>query len=251
MGNMLYGTGYPYPMQMVPGREWAAQHLYARAHVFGTPTQVMYRSSVVRHHQPFYDERALHADTEKCLEILEHWDFGFVHQVLSFSRTDNELISSAVSKLQAGALDRYITDLRYAPIFLEGKEAAFLRGSKRRYYRALARGALRLRGGGLAFWRYHKAGLKTLDETLDWPYLALIMIRELVWLASNPGMTMVQALRYWKRGKRPKRDAQSGLLWPENLVHRAALEGDRRIDAEVMRDDACPANGESGSGIPT
>jgi glycosyltransferase involved in cell wall biosynthesis len=208
MGNMLCGSGYPYPMQMVPGREWAAQHLHAVAHVFGSPTQVMYRSSVVRDHQPFYDERALHADTEKCLEILKHWDFGFVHQVLSFSRTDNESISSAVRDLEAGAVDRYITDRRYGPIFLEGKEAALLgRKSKRAYYRALVRGALRLRGGGLAFWRYHKAALKTLDETLDWPYLALVMSRELVWLASNPGMTMVQALRYWKRSERSKRAA--------------------------------------------
>jgi glycosyltransferase involved in cell wall biosynthesis len=214
MGNTLCGSGYPYPMPMVPGKELAAQHLKALAHVFGSPTQVMYRSSVVRQRQPFYDECSLHADTEKCFEILEHWDFGFVHQVLSFSRKDNESISSAVREFQPGALDRYITDRRYAPVFLETRDAALLiRKSKRAYYRALVRRALLRRGGDSAFWRHHEAGLKTLGETLDWPYLALTVGRELLWLALNPGMTVVRALRSLK---------QTNDLVP------GAAEGDRR-----------------------
>ena len=206
VGNMLCGSGYPYPRRIVQGREWGSQHLRALAHVFGSPTQVMYRSSIVRHRQPFFNEAVLHADTEKCLEVLAKWDFGFVHQVLSFSRTDNdESISAAVSELQAGALGRYINEQRNAPAFLEAKEAASLRRrSKRRYYRALVRRVLLLRGGGSAFWRYHKSGLKTLGETLDWPYLALIMGRELLWLASNPGMTIVRALRSLKSGRSPR-----------------------------------------------
>ena len=103
MGNVLGGSGYPYPTPMMSGREWVKQHLLTSAHVFGSPTQVMYRSSIVRRHKPFFNEDVLHADTDKCYEILQHWDLGFVHQVLSFSRMDNQSISSAVSDLQAGA----------------------------------------------------------------------------------------------------------------------------------------------------
>lgn len=147
-GDLLWGSGYPYPMPVVSGRKWAAQHLHG-THVFGSPTQVMYRSAVVRQSNPFFNESVLHADTDKCLRILEHWDFGFVHQVLSFLRTDNESISSSVREFQDGALDRYITERRYAPLFLAAKEAALLRRkAKRKYYRALVRRALRLRGGG-------------------------------------------------------------------------------------------------------
>jgi len=209
-GNLLSGSGYPYPMTTMSGRERAAQHLLASSQVFGSPTQVMYRSAVVRQHQPFFDESVVHADTDKCLKILEGWDFGFVHQVLSFLRTDNVSISSVVRELQDGALDRYLTERRYAPTFLDGEESALLiRKAKRRYYRALVRRALLLRGGGLAFWRFHQAGLKTLDETLDWPYLALVTIRQLLWLISNPGMTTLQALRFWKWGKRSARVARS------------------------------------------
>jgi hypothetical protein len=56
--------------------------------------------------------------------LLEHWDFGFVHQVLRFSRANN-----------------------YDPVFLEVSEAASLVPKyKREYYRVLAREALLLRG---------------------------------------------------------------------------------------------------------
>ena len=206
-GNVLCGSGYPYPMTMMSGRERAAQHLLASSHVFGSATQVMYRSAVVRQQQPFFDESVVHADTDKCLQILERWDFGFVHQVLSFVRTDNESISSASREWQDGALDRYITERRYAPTFFDGKESALLRReAKRRYYHALVRRALLLRGGGLAFWRFHKAGLKTLDEAIDWRYLALATTRHLLWLLSNPGMTTMQALRalrFWNWGRDP------------------------------------------------
>jgi glycosyltransferase involved in cell wall biosynthesis len=201
MGNLLCGSGYPYPTPMMPGREWVKRVLLGSVHVFGSPTQVMYRSSIVRGQKPFYNERVLHADTEKCYEILQHWDLGFVHQVLSFSRTDNESISSAGSELQDGALDRYIARRRYAPIFLEASVAAsVMRKEKRIYYRSLARRALLLRGGRSALWRYHKVGLKTINETFDWLYLLLMMSRELLWLGSNPGMTAVRALQYWRRG---------------------------------------------------
>jgi len=58
------------------------------------------------------------------MEILENWDFGFVHQVLSFLRTDNvnESISAGFRSLQPDALDRYIIVQRYAPRFLDAAE---------------------------------------------------------------------------------------------------------------------------------
>jgi hypothetical protein len=158
---------------------------------------------MVRELQPFYDESLLHEDTEKCMQILEHWDFGFVHQVLSFSRADNESISSAVRDLEPVALDRYILVQRYAPAFLDGREAETVRReSKRTYYRVLAAEVLKHRG--TAFWQYHKDGLRTLGETLDWKYLALQVGREFLRLASSPGRTAVCALRFWRRRMKQK-----------------------------------------------
>ena len=205
-GNTVRGWGLPYPTTMLGGKELARLNLRTGLFLFGSPTTVMYRSSLVRDHQPFYAEGLRHEDTEKCMEILEHWDFGFVHQVLSFLRLDNinESISAAARTLQPVALDRYIIVQRYAPVFLEADEAATLKKEcKRAYYRLLAGQALRLREP--AFWRYHKQGLETLGEKLDQAYLALQIGRELLGMAANPGSTMRRALGFGKRVLRRKR----------------------------------------------
>jgi glycosyltransferase involved in cell wall biosynthesis len=199
-GSEVRGSGFPYPTAMLPGNEVARSYLRTGIWVFGSPTAVMYRSAVAKRGQPFYDESRLHEDTEKCMEILEHWDFGFVHQVLSFSRADNESISSAVQTFQPRSLDWYLISQRYASSFLNSGEAATVRRtSKRDYYRVLAREALHFRES--PFWRYHMEGLRTLGETLDLAYLSLQVGRILLGMAVNPGDTMTRALRYL-RGRR-------------------------------------------------
>jgi glycosyltransferase involved in cell wall biosynthesis len=216
-GNEVRGSGFPCQTTLLPGKEMARLYLRTGLWVFGSPTAVLYRSCIVRESQPFYDESALHEDTEKCLQILEGWNFGFVHQVLSFSRVDNESISSAVRNFQPVALDRYIIVQRRAPDFLERDEALTLKEESRRdYYGVLAHQALRFRNA--AFWRYHREGLKTLGETIDLRYLVLQVGRQLLWMAANPGMTIRRALRYL--------NVRKGSSWhrPEPTLHRGQDE---------------------------
>lgn len=199
-GDAVRGSGFPRDVSVLSGREMARMHLRTGVFVFGSPTTVMYRSGVVRQQQPFFQEGLLHEDTEKCMQILEHWDFGFVHQVLALLRTDNESISSAFRDFQPGALDHYIIVQRYAPVFLDPDEALALRSTSRReYHRCLAQQAIRFRGS--EFWQYHKAGLATLGEKVDRGYLATEIVRELLWMALNPGMTAMCALQAWNRSK--------------------------------------------------
>jgi len=197
-GNEVRGTQFPFPTPILPGKEMARLYLRTGLWVFASPTTVMYRSSMVKKGVPFYDESQLHEDTEKCMQILENWDFGFVHQVLSFSRADNESISNAVRSFQPNPIDRYIIVERYASVFLGISEAAALkRRTKREYYSTLAEAALR--GRESAFWQYHARGLKTLGKTFDRPYLTLAIVRDFLWKAANPGTTLVRGLRYLKR----------------------------------------------------
>src|SRR5262245_20283856 len=134
------------------------------------------------------------------MEILAYWDFGFVHQVLSFSRVDDESITASIVRFVPYSLDRYVTTQRYASVFLEPREASFLRRKSRRvYYRVLAKAAIQLREP--AYWRYHQVGLKVLKETINWPYLVLQIGLTSLWLALNPGMTAIAALRSWERRK--------------------------------------------------
>ena len=128
--KMVDGSGYPYRTPMLPGIECARWYLRTGIYIFGSQTTVMYRASLVRDHNPFYDESLPYADFKKCMEILEHWDFGFIHQVLSFSRPDIDSIPSATSarlRFQPFALDRYVIVQQYAPVFLEAAEAEAVR----------------------------------------------------------------------------------------------------------------------------
>src|SRR5438552_3231392 len=63
-------------------------------HVFGTPTTLLYRSTLTTSRDSFYNESNIHADTEACVEFLEHWDFGFVHQILTFNRKEEGSLTS-------------------------------------------------------------------------------------------------------------------------------------------------------------
>src|SRR5215813_8613522 len=200
-GDVIAGSGYPYPTPMLPGEECGRWSLRTGIFVFGSQTTVMYRSSLVRERTPFYNESLPHADLEKCMEILACRDFGFVHQVLSFSRLDDASITASIVRFAPYALDRYITTQRYASVFLELREASALRRKARRtYYRVLAKAAIQLREP--AYWRYHLEGLKVLKETINWPYLGLQVGLMSLWLALNPGITAIAVLRSWKRRKK-------------------------------------------------
>ena len=211
-GNALCGSGYPLQTPILRGRECAGWFLRTEIRIFGSQTTVMYRSSLVRDHKPFYNVAFPYAaDLEKCMEILERWDFGFVYQVLSFTRRDNESINSSLGPFAPYQLHLYIITQRYAPIFLEATAAASVRRtSKRKYYRLLARAALQLRGP--EFWRFHKIELKALGdrETHDWRYLMLQIGLVLFWVISNPGKIArrgINCLRYSARSKRVSQEA--------------------------------------------
>jgi glycosyltransferase involved in cell wall biosynthesis len=206
--NTVRGSGFPFPQSFMSGKELARLYLRWGLFVFGSPTTVMYRSSLVRNCRPFYDETLLHEDTEKCMQILGCWDFGFVHQILSFLRTGNESISAGAFSFRPDALDRYIIVQRYSSSFLEPSEAEILRKNARRdYYRVLAHQALKLPGE--AFWGYHEQGLSTLGEAVNWPYLLLQIGRDLLSKAMNPGLTLSRALSLAKCKVREKWESRS------------------------------------------
>lgn len=155
--------GLPHPSERVSGREICRATLAGSLYVFGTPTTVLYRGTVVRDRVPFFDESSLHADTEACYEILADHDLGFVHQVLSFTRRENESLASARKAFDPQhLLDRLITTVKYGPRHLDPAEyAMLLRRVENAYYEFLAERGVRRPGD--AFWAYHHDGLRTID----------------------------------------------------------------------------------------
>lgn len=188
-GTVVKGSGLTYPGSVMSGRTIVQLLLRDGVFVFGSPTAVMYRSSIVRNRRPFYNESRLHEDTDVCIEILHDWDFGFVHQVLSFLRVSDDSISAGERPFGPDYLDAYIAVRRYASRFLPADEAAVLELNVRRhYYRFLADAALS--GAGEDFWRFHRGGLETIGEHVDQKLLVRSIGRRLVRRLLNPSQSL-------------------------------------------------------------
>lgn len=186
----------PLDVNVMDGREAARMHFLEDAYLFGAPTTVLMRSELVRDRTPFYDETTwLVKDLDACYEILREWDFGFVHQVLTFVRTRNESIQSGRESYYAMALDRLAVLLRHGPDFLDpGEYREAYRRTEKVYYSRLAWGAITGRRGG--FWDYHRSGLSEIGKELSYPKLAGHVLREFLYLAVNPGATLMMLYRH-------------------------------------------------------
>jgi hypothetical protein len=188
--------------------------------VFGSESTVMYRSSIVRETPEFLNETQLHPDTERCVEILKKWDFGFVHDVLSFLRVDNVggTISGLVRDFKPVMLDRYIVVQRFASHFLDAQEAASLkRLVKGQYYKTLARQTIRL--SPPAFWKHHRRGLASLGETLDVPYLLAHIALQLVWMLVNPVLTARGLYRFIRSRRSTPSKQAANTSQATNVAH--------------------------------
>lgn len=165
-GSNVGAIGLKYPSTSISGREVCRMHLLGPGFYFGSPTALLIRSDIVRGRDPFYSETSLHEDTEACYEILRTWDFGFIHQILSYLRTDNESISSRVASFNPHILSKLIVVKKYGPEFLTKDEYRHRwRKIERSYLQCIGEATFRFCDE--AFWKYHFTGLQTINYTLN------------------------------------------------------------------------------------
>jgi glycosyltransferase involved in cell wall biosynthesis len=196
-GLTLCGMGLPYTETVFSGKEIASRHLLSQMFLFGSPTTVMMRGELVRQARPFYREGRLHEDTEACYEILMNWDFGFIHQVLSYLRVDPESTYSQIRHYDNSQLDSLIVLHRYGKKFLEPAvydDEWELR--RDRHYRRLARSFFM--GRGREYWRFHLKGLSTEGLSVEKPRLFRALCVEFLDLVLNPKETIEDSLRYFR-----------------------------------------------------
>jgi hypothetical protein len=70
----------------------------------------------------FYNKDYIHADTEVCFDILQNADFGFVYQVLSYTRRHNESVSSFSTMVNTHKFNHLYLALKYGPVYLDDQE---------------------------------------------------------------------------------------------------------------------------------
>ena len=152
--------GLPYPSECVSGREICRQRLLGGPYVFGSPSSVLFRSDLVRSRDPFYNELNVQADSETCFELLKQCDFGFVHQVLTYSRDQRPGSRLQASReLNTAAPGTLHEVIEYGPYYLTSEEyKERLKTTVSKYYDFLAANVLQQRSKD--FWVYHKRRLE-------------------------------------------------------------------------------------------
>jgi glycosyltransferase involved in cell wall biosynthesis len=185
--------------ELYSGREVCRLSLLEGLFVFGSPNNLLYRAEIVRDRRPFFNPESPHEDTEACYEILTGWDLGYVHEVLSFTRRQNESETSFRFHLDAEhRLDKLITAKKYGPHYLEADEhRANLEREKRRYYDFLARRSL-IRTGG-EFWAYHRRGLATAGLAFERGRYLHALVRAARDQLRRPGETLGKVGRTLRR----------------------------------------------------
>jgi len=186
-------AGLPYPSRLVTGREICRKLFLERLYVFGSATSLLYRSSLVRAEAPFYNESNIHADMEACVSLLRNCDFGFVHQVLTFSRVragSLETVSSDFNSLAAGKLHDLVI---FGKNFLEPEEyAACVNRSVGLYYESLVGGMLRGLDG--KYWDFHKKKLAELGIRFSRSRMLKVAVLKSCMALLNPRATIEKAI---------------------------------------------------------
>jgi len=197
-GAKVVWIGLPYSSTVVSGRQACRLRLLGGEYFFGAATAVLFRSEIVRSRPAFYNESNFHADSEACLEFLEHRDFGFVHQILTYRR-DQEGSLSAFSKRSNTYLPAILYELMvYGPKYLtEDEHERRIREHLRDYYRYLGEQVYRRRGR--EFWSFHRGKLAALGCPLSSSRLAARATAYGLDLLLNPKRTVESALEAIRR----------------------------------------------------
>jgi glycosyltransferase involved in cell wall biosynthesis len=203
-GAEIGGTGgVPWGVERLDGREACRRMFLRECFLVNTPTTVLYRADIVRSRRPFYALDRYFEDTDAAYEILLDHDLGFVHQILSFSRTDNDSISSGLWRFNPILLHWLIAIERHGRKVMSKEEhekrSAEIRQAYLRYMgRALLRAANR------EFWDYHRRGLAQIERQLKWREVAPYAAREFAMLLLDPYCT-ARAVRASLRNRRMTR----------------------------------------------
>jgi glycosyltransferase involved in cell wall biosynthesis len=172
-GDEVRLDGLPYPSPEVPGRQVCRLYFLTGKYLFGTPTSLLMRSELIRSRVPFYEEQyAPFEDGHACFDLLKRRNFGFVHQVLTYSRRDNDGI---ISRVRPFGLELF---LHLSMLVVHGRDYLSddefdrcLKDAERPYFLYLASSVCALHRQSPKFWEFHRNGLASINYSLSWRLL--------------------------------------------------------------------------------
>jgi glycosyltransferase involved in cell wall biosynthesis len=208
-GTHVMWRGLPFPKTVVTGKEVSRLRLLQGRYVFGAPTATLVRADFVRKEMNFYDEANIHADSTVCFRILQESDFGFVHQLLTFTRIQGESNATFSERMNSIQLS-FLTELiQYGPACLDKKEYEDrLEIRLREYYQVLAEGLLQKRGK--KYFEFHRDWLRDLGIPLSWSRLFRGFCKA-IWNGVSHPLAAVKSLARWWGQAAPSKKTSTGV----------------------------------------
>jgi glycosyltransferase involved in cell wall biosynthesis len=192
-GHVLW-RGLDQRRTVVSGREIFKENILNRRYLCGTPTSMLIRSDEIRKRSTFYNEANEHADHEACFDVLRDRDFGFVHQVLTYTRVHSGAASTFADRFNTYLLGNLEVLIKYGPNYLTNEE--YHQQTKvwwNRYYEYLGSKVFRNKEKG--FWEFHRKTLGRLGYSLNLVMIAKAMFVELIDLILHPLTTAKRAAK--------------------------------------------------------
>jgi glycosyltransferase involved in cell wall biosynthesis len=194
-GNEVKWTGLSPLEQEFSGRDVARRYFLENLNVFGTANSLLFRADIVRGRVPFFDETHPHADRELCISLLRDCNYGFIPQILTFTRLRKDSLndeSARINSYMAGALRdlilhgrEFLTPAEYSAVF--NREVA-------RYYNELAVNLV-LKRRDRAYWDFHTRGLAECGIKFSRLRLAAATMARVGRAAINPRETYEKLLK--------------------------------------------------------
>jgi glycosyltransferase involved in cell wall biosynthesis len=187
--------GLPYTRTVISGREICRNTLLGGPYIFGSPTSLLIRSNEIKKRPMVYNEENRHCDIETCFDVLKENDFGFVHQVLTFTRDHAEAETSFSARFGTDYLGTLEVLTKYGRDYLSTEEyEGCIRRCWEEYYAFLgSRTVYHNKEKGL--WEFHKNTLGRLGYSLNLGKVAKAASIELLYLALNPLKTSARIAR--------------------------------------------------------
>ncbi len=161
-GKKVMYSGLEYGTKVVSGSQVCRETLMGGPYVFGSPTSILYRSDLIRRNNDFYPGTSPHADTTACYQWLKDCDFGFVHQLLSYTRVHSETQSTNSIKLGTIYLSMIGDRIRFGPEYLDEKEHKIRLNEMMDTYYSFLASSIQKQLRNRAFWQHQKTELQKL-----------------------------------------------------------------------------------------
>ena len=221
-GRDLAFGGLPYPSPLVDGKAVCRLFFLENRYLFGSPTQLLLRSDLVLERTPFYDESYIpFEDAAIVFQLLRQCNFGFIHQVLTFSRRDNQSMMKSLLDFNCPIAFQIFMLRDFGHDFLTPDEhRTELQWRERAYFQTLADGVAELRGK--EFWKFHRSMLKRMGYSFKSAHVWRLFLGGATDIVLNPKRTVtlfIDSLRSLRKQRLARRPAPSGYTpKPASLV---------------------------------